>query len=115
MEDGNGENPGLDELPGLLEARGCRRVLVITGPSARHLARLRTLLDGFEVLSFEGARRHVPEAVVADAERLVRETKPDAIIALGGGSAIGLGKALMLSHPLPFIAIPTTYSGSEGT
>jgi maleylacetate reductase len=37
------------------------------------------------------------------------------VIALGGGSAIGLGKALRLGHDVTLIAIPTTYSGSEHT
>lgn len=116
MDDGlASESPGLEALPGLLQARGSRRVLVITGPSARHLARVKAVLEGFEIVSFEGARRHVPEAVVAEAVQVVKDAKPDAVIALGGGSAIGLAKALMLSQPLPFIAIPTTYSGSERT
>ena len=36
-------------------------------------------------------------------------------MALGGGSAIGLGKAIALRTDLPQIAIPTTYAGSEAT
>jgi homogentisate 1,2-dioxygenase len=109
------EQRGLEALPELLRAHHSRRVLVITGPSARHLERIRGLLQGFELRTFEGARRHVPEEIVAEARRLVEAEKPDALIALGGGSAIGLGKALMLSQSLPFIAVPTTYSGSEQT
>ena len=34
---------------------------------------------------------------------------------LGGGSAIGLGKALAVETGLPLVAVPTTYSGSEVT
>ena len=37
----------------------------------------------------------------------------DGLVSLGGGSAIGLGKALALRMGVPHIAIPTTYSGSE--
>jgi maleylacetate reductase len=36
-------------------------------------------------------------------------------VACGGGSAIGLAKAVALDHSLPIVAIPTTYSGSEMT
>jgi maleylacetate reductase len=39
----------------------------------------------------------------------------DVIIAYGGGSAIGLGKAVALELHKPLVAIPTTYSGSEMT
>ncbi len=36
-------------------------------------------------------------------------------MAVGGGSAVGLGKAIALEHGLPVIAVPTTYAGSEMT
>jgi alcohol dehydrogenase class IV len=36
-------------------------------------------------------------------------------VALGGGSTIGLGKAIALRSDVPQIAIPTTYAGSEMT
>ncbi|WP_341510448.1 iron-containing alcohol dehydrogenase [Bradyrhizobium sp. ISRA442] len=39
----------------------------------------------------------------------------DGIIAAGGGSTIGLGKALPLHTGLSQTAIPTTYAGSEMT
>ena len=37
------------------------------------------------------------------------------IVTLGGGSATGLGKAIAMTLPLPILAIPTTYAGSEMT
>jgi maleylacetate reductase len=36
-------------------------------------------------------------------------------VVVGGGSAVGLGKAIALAHDLPVIAVPTTYAGSEMT
>jgi maleylacetate reductase len=39
----------------------------------------------------------------------------DCYVTIGGGSTIGLGKALALESGLPILAIPTTYAGSEMT
>jgi len=46
---------------------------------------------------------------------LLRDLGSDCTIALGGGSTIGLGKAIALRTDLPQIVIPTTYAGSEAT
>ncbi len=41
--------------------------------------------------------------------------KADCMVALDGGSTIGLSKALALQPDLPQIVIPTTYAGSKAT
>jgi homogentisate 1,2-dioxygenase len=105
----------LDGLPAALDRAGSRHVLIVTGPSARFLERVTPLLGQRPVTVFAKARRHVPAAVVAEAESVLSASGADTVIALGGGSAIGLGKALRLSHEVTLIAIPTTYSGSEHT
>ena len=48
-------------------------------------------------------------------EAVARRAKADGIVALGGGSAIDLGKALSAAAELPLVSIPTTYSGAEWT
>ena len=106
---------GLQALPRLLDSAKSQRILLITGASGRHLASLTPLLAGFDVSVFSGARQHVPEAVVEEARRALAALGADTVIALGGGSAIGLGKALRIDESVHFIAIPTTYSGSELT
>jgi maleylacetate reductase len=58
---------------------------------------------------------HVPRDVVSAAHAVVDRARPEGLLALGGGSAIGLGKALAVETGLPLVAIPTTYSGSEMT
>jgi len=62
-----------------------------------------------------GAVMHVPiesaRVAVAEASRL----GADCAVAIGGGSTVGLGKAIALESSLPIIAIPTTYAGSEMT
>jgi len=58
---------------------------------------------------------HVPIEIVTEAHAVARSLHADCAIAIGGGSAIGLGKAIALRSNLPVIAVPTTYSGSEMT
>jgi maleylacetate reductase len=90
-----------------------RRGFVITGPSRRHADAALAALPGSEI--FDGAEVHVPADVVERAAARFDQIGADAIVAIGGGSTIGLGKALRLSHDVAFAAVPTTYAGSEMT
>ena len=58
---------------------------------------------------------HVPKAVAETGLKAALETKADGLVAVGGGAAIGLAKAIALQTALPIVAVPTTYSGSEAT
>jgi alcohol dehydrogenase class IV len=58
---------------------------------------------------------HVPVELAEAAVEHVRAGAGDALVALGGGSAIGMAKAVALELGLPIVAVPTTYSGSEMT
>ena len=49
------------------------------------------------------------------ALQVVRERAADAVIAVGGGSTIGLSKAIALRTDLLQVVLPTTYAGSEMT
>jgi maleylacetate reductase len=53
----------------------------------------------------------VPSERVADAT----VHAGDGVVALGGGSAIDLGKAVSAEADLPLISVPTTYAGAEWT
>ena len=57
----------------------------------------------------------MPKAVADAGLQAARDSKADGLVAVGGGSAIGLAKAIALQTALPIIAVPTTYSGSETT
>ncbi len=58
---------------------------------------------------------HVPKAVAESGLAAAREANADGLIAVGGGSAIGLAKIIARDIGLPIVAVPTTYSGSEAT
>jgi maleylacetate reductase len=108
------ERRGLEALGERLGADR-RRVFVICGASARHVERLDPALSGRERHLFAEARRHVPASLVERAGQALRAFGADAVVALGGGSATGLAKALRLDHQFFFVAVPTTYAGSELT
>ena len=58
---------------------------------------------------------HTPVNITEEAMTFLEAHKADAIVSFGGGSVIGLGKALALRTGLPNICVVTTYSGSEMT
>ncbi|MCD2194527.1 maleylacetate reductase [Actinomycetospora endophytica] len=95
---------------------GCRRVVVVTTPGRKAL--------GEEAAGHLGDRsagvlaeavEHVPGEIADAGVARARELDADGCVAVGGGSAIGLGKAIVRDTGLPLVAVPTTYSGSEMT
>jgi alcohol dehydrogenase class IV len=61
------------------------------------------------------AQMHTPVDVTSDAMKEVERIGADAVLAVGGGSTTGLGKAIAFRTDLPQIVVPTTYAGSEAT
>jgi maleylacetate reductase len=49
------------------------------------------------------------------ARALAQQQEVDAVVAMGGGSAMGVGKGVVSGEGRSLIAIPTTYAGSEMT
>ena len=90
---------GVPLLAERLAALGTRRVLVLSSPSRRFVDQV---VDGAAGVRTGGVRRGArctsPREVVDAAARALADSGADTVVAVGGGSAIGLGKALRLGH-----------------
>lgn len=106
----------LQHLEREIDHLGARRALVLCTPQQAEAAqavvdRLGSRAAGL----FAQAVMHVPIETARAARAEAARWQADCAIALGGGSTIGLGKAIALESGLPILAIPTTYAGSEMT
>lgn len=98
------------------DALGLARVLVLSTPGQRALAdRAAAVLGPQGAGVFAEAAMHVPVETAARAVDMARVLRADGVVAIGGGSTTGLGKAIALETSVPVIAVPTTYAGSEMT
>jgi maleylacetate reductase len=106
----------LKQLAAEVGRLGARRVLIITTPhqKADGEALAASLGSSFAAL-YANATMHTPVEVTDEALAAASAAGADCLVALGGGSTIGLAKAIALRTDLPQIAIPTTYAGSEMT
>jgi alcohol dehydrogenase class IV len=99
-----------------LDALGIARPLLVTTPGrAQGLAAVREPIGDRLAGVCDRAALHVPVERVRAALTEIDRSSPDALLAVGGGSAIGLAKAAALERLLPIVAVPTTYAGSEMT
>jgi maleylacetate reductase len=106
----------LDRLAEEVKRLGSRRALVLATPEQRSFAedaarRLGEISAGI----FAEAVMHVPIETARAARDVAKGLDADCYVAIGGGSTIGLGKAIALESGQPIVAIPTTYAGSEMT
>lgn len=130
---------GMAEAVGRVAATYGRRVLLLTDPviaATPGFGTVETALRaaGLDVAVSTDAEVDVPSTAVDAAVALGRQTQPDVVVAVGGGSVIDLAKvtALLLAHGgalsdyyalssvpgpiLPLVALPTTAgTGSEAT
>lgn len=65
--------------------------------------------------TYKNATMHTPSHITQEAMAYLTENAADCVVSIGGGSTIGLGKAVSVRTGLPHICIPTTYAGSEMT
>jgi maleylacetate reductase len=119
--------PGvLARLGETVERFGWHRLMLCTNRSmqaAGHVDSIKSVLGERLVVVFDRVQPHVQDLQVNGALTLAFERRADAVIGMGGGSPIGMAKAVAYAlgttfpaQPvIPIIAIPTTYAGSEMT
>ncbi len=96
------------------ERHKMRRVMLLCSPNRADLARaiaapLGGRLAGVCAASRPGMPAAAFDEIVGELERLAA----DGFVCIGGGSPIGLAKAAAAATKIPYIAVVTTYSGSE--
>lgn len=122
----------LTQFGDMVAGLGWGRLLLCTSPSLRtggYIAKLEQALGKRLVAIYDRTQSHVLDTQRDEALALARTHNIDAVIGLGGGSPIGLAKAVSWAFednrtdPLsattqprvPVIALPSTYAGSEMT
>jgi maleylacetate reductase len=126
----------LTQVGDIVARHGWTRILLCTSPSMRRTGPASTLEDVLGqclVATFDGVKPHVQDVQVEEAVQLALRNDVNAVVGLGGGSPIGMAKAVAYalernhnggqttpSSPasqssIPTVAIPTTYAGSEMT
>lgn len=94
----------------------CRRALVLSTPTRRDAAlQLQARLGELAAGVFSEAAMHTPVAVTERAMAAFAQAGADCVVALGGGSTVGLAKAIAHRNDAPQIVVATTYAGSEVT
>ena len=109
------ENAAL-KLKDEVEKLGASRIMIAC--SKGMVSRIAHVIDSLGTLCvsvYDGAKPHCPEQVAMEALDLYQKNKADCIVAVGGGSTIGIGKAIALRTDAKFIVIATTPCGSEST
>jgi len=95
---------------------GSARALVLATPRRTTAAEeVSALLGARSAGMLAIAEEHVPIETAEKGRAEAATRRADALIAVGGGSTVGLAKAIALTLELPIIALPTTLSGSEMT
>jgi len=131
---------GYKSLDSWLEDTGCKTMLLVCGGSIRHQEKILAWLDhiaqkGITVERFSGFQPNPTYENVVDGVAHFRKLHCDVIVAVGGGSAMDVAKAIkgfsqmdgdgddgsflrqeIKPDNIPFLAVPTTAgTGSEAT
>jgi alcohol dehydrogenase class IV len=93
---------------------GVTKALIVSSPGRRAAAeRAAEVLGAKSAGICDPGGVNIPEASFDVARAEIGRAGADGIVSIGGGSPIGLGKALAVDAGCAHISLPTTYSGSE--
>jgi maleylacetate reductase len=107
----------LAQLPALVDATSAAERVVLVASPRRHalLAHARELLGARVVAVEHTVVPHVPRSLATAVAATVTSHGASLVVTIGGGSAIGMAKAITALCGVPSLAVPTTFSGSEMT
>lgn len=109
----------IQKLPSELQRQSLTSPLLLSTPQqTEHAAVLAQILAAAAITpagTYSNATMHTPAHVTDEALAYAAESGADCVVSIGGGSTIGLGKAISIRTGLPHVCIPTTYAGSEMT
>jgi maleylacetate reductase len=106
----------LDRLGEEIDRLGLQRVLVLATPPQHGQAEDVARRLGHRAVGVHArAVMHVPAETARLACAEATRLGADGTVAIGGGSTIGLAKAIARDLGLPIVAVPTTFAGSEMT
>jgi maleylacetate reductase len=90
------------------------RAIILCSPRGRALAEeLSVDIGGNRAAISDAAATNMPETAFEQLKDDVKNSGAQCVIALGGGSSIGLGKSWAAESNEKLISVVTTYSGSE--
>lgn len=109
-----GTGKAAEHLTAEVKRLTAQKVMVIA--STRERPEAERITSGIDVtLIHDDIAPHVPIDKAENARNTALRNDIDLLVSVGGGSAIGLAKAIALTTGLPIVAVPTTYAGSEAT
>ena len=110
---------GIQKLPTEIKRLGLKSPLLLSTPQqVEQASTLASILEKASMVpagTYTKATMHTPSAITDEALAYAKDRDADCVVSIGGGSTIGLGKAISIRTGLPHICIPTTYAGSEMT
>lgn len=110
---GSGSRSALADAIDRLNARS---VLILSGvPGIGLTEEIVTALGPRVARVLDDLPQYITRDLVDDTARTFDAGGTDCLLSVGGGSAIGLAKAVAVERDVPLVALPTTYSGSEMT
>jgi maleylacetate reductase len=101
-------------LPAEADLHNMSRLMVLCSASRADFARRITAPIADRCVTFcDGSAPNMPREVFERIVDDIKQQKLDGFVVIGGGSPIGLAKAAAATTKIPYIAVVTTYSGSE--
>jgi len=99
-----------------IDRLGSKKALFCCTPGRKDdVTKLIAPLDNISAGLCPIAKQYVPLPMVEEGRLVAKEKGADCVVSYGGGTSVGLAKAIALDLEIPVISAITTFSGSETT